>query len=289
MNVVIGLDGSDDAFAALRIGTDQFLADRITLVHAVDVGPFKSPLFASAVVSQAFEGYKAAVGMAGEALLDSTMARISSGKAQVDRVLQDGNPSSVVLDAATKRDANLLVVGSRGRNRMVESILGSVSHHILMKAPCPVLIARAPVATVERLIVGVEAFDDAQVLTDWLRMTPFRKRPPVHVVSAVPAIQAFDPVLAPALRSWPDDSVAMARRFVDDIVQRVNALGFAATGVALQGDPARYLVNEAGSAAMILVASHARRGVERLLLGSVSHAVVHLARCPVVVVPMAAT
>ena len=71
MNVVIGLDWSDDAFAALRIVTDQFAADRLTLVHAVDLGPFQSPLFASTVVSQALEGYKAAVEMAGEELLDA--------------------------------------------------------------------------------------------------------------------------------------------------------------------------------------------------------------------------
>jgi nucleotide-binding universal stress UspA family protein len=289
MNIVIGLDWSDDAMAALRIVTDQFLADRITLVHAVDLGPFKSPLFASTVVSQAFEGYKVAVELAGKELLDATTAKIPSGKGQIERILQEGKPSNVILDAARKQDATLLAVGTRGRNRTVESILGSASHHIVMKAPCPVLIARAPAATIERLIVGVEAFDDAHVLTDWLRVTPFRKRPPVHVVSAVPAIQLFDPVLAPALRSWPEDSLATARGFVDDIVQRVTDLGFAATGVALEGDPARCLINEAGSEAMIVMASHARRGVERLLLGSVSHAVVHHARCPLVVVPMAAT
>jgi nucleotide-binding universal stress UspA family protein len=52
----------------------------------------------------------------------------------------EGNPSRVLLDAAT--GADLLVVGSRGHGGFAEALLGSVSQHCVQHATCPVVIIR---------------------------------------------------------------------------------------------------------------------------------------------------
>ncbi|MEO3781042.1 universal stress protein [Micromonospora sp. B11E3] len=51
-----------------------------------------------------------------------------------------GRPAAALLDAAC--DAQLLVVGARGRGGFTGLLLGSTSHAVLHHAPCPVAIVR---------------------------------------------------------------------------------------------------------------------------------------------------
>jgi nucleotide-binding universal stress UspA family protein len=52
----------------------------------------------------------------------------------------------------------------------------------------------------------------------------------------------------------------------------------------LKGDPADQIAEAANDAQLLVIGSHGRRGVERFLLGSVSHAVLHHVSCPVLVI-----
>jgi nucleotide-binding universal stress UspA family protein len=55
----------------------------------------------------------------------------------------EGEPGPAIVDAAQSEAADLIVVGSRGRNRVERFVLGSVSDHVVRHAPCPVLIVRS--------------------------------------------------------------------------------------------------------------------------------------------------
>lgn len=62
---------------------------------------------------------------------------------QVSFLVWEGEPGPAIVEAAVSERADLIVVGSRGRNRVERFVLGSVSDHVVRHAPCPVLIARA--------------------------------------------------------------------------------------------------------------------------------------------------
>jgi nucleotide-binding universal stress UspA family protein len=91
--------------------------------------------------------------------------------ARVDAILQaagvsgtvdvhSGHAVSVLLRNATRTD--LLVVGSRGLGRAAETLLGSVSQHLVRHAPCPVVVMRAPARPdVARIVVGVDGSDES--------------------------------------------------------------------------------------------------------------------------------
>jgi nucleotide-binding universal stress UspA family protein len=62
---------------------------------------------------------------------------------EVEVVAESGSPVSVLVDAA--RDADLVVVGHRGRGALLSALLGSVGLGVVLNAPCPVTVVPAPV------------------------------------------------------------------------------------------------------------------------------------------------
>lgn len=65
--------------------------------------------------------------------IEATFSRIAS---------YHGDTGRVIVQAAEKRGANLIVVGSRGHSEIPSILLGSVAHKVVHLATCPVLIVR---------------------------------------------------------------------------------------------------------------------------------------------------
>jgi len=80
----------------------------------------------------------------GKRLLDKFLEGLPkqpSPKSEVREFLESGNPAETIVRVAKKWDADLIVMGSRGRGKMKGILLGSVSQDVLCNAPCPVLVA----------------------------------------------------------------------------------------------------------------------------------------------------
>ena len=61
---------------------------------------------------------------------------------RITTVTRDGNQARQLLRVTTQQEADLIVMGTRGRGRVEGLLLGSVSQKIAALAPCPCLIAR---------------------------------------------------------------------------------------------------------------------------------------------------
>lgn len=57
-------------------------------------------------------------------------------------ILLKGHPTEMILEYAKNRNADLIVIGSRGLSTFKEIFLGSVSHNVVQHAHCPVLVAK---------------------------------------------------------------------------------------------------------------------------------------------------
>jgi nucleotide-binding universal stress UspA family protein len=57
--------------------------------------------------------------------------------------LEEGKPATKILDAARNWPADLIVMGTHGRNAVANVLLGSVAQGVLHHAPCPVMVLRA--------------------------------------------------------------------------------------------------------------------------------------------------
>jgi universal stress protein A len=82
--------------------------------------------------------------------LDALKNELLSEGLTVDSHVEIGIPADVILDQASKRDVNLIVMGSHGKKGMTRLILGSVAEAMMRKAGCPVLIVKS----VEKEFIG---------------------------------------------------------------------------------------------------------------------------------------
>lgn len=147
MSILVATDFSPCSAGAVRLAAS--LARRrhvsLLLVHAVEPLPFGDP-----VLPVAPAGWASALLTAAEETLarEATNLR-TSGLAVETRVIV-GQAATVVLDTARDQGADLIVVGTHGRKGTAHLFLGSVAETIVRHAPCPVLVAREPVADLGR-------------------------------------------------------------------------------------------------------------------------------------------
>ena len=135
--IVVGVDGSDPAKAALRWAADQAV---LTEAHIDAVIAWEYPLFSVGRVLLPPEDPES---IARRVLAEAVDQTLGPGR-EVDvrqRVI-GGHPAQTLVDMA--QGALLLVVGSRGFGTFSAALLGSVAQHCVQHAPCPVVVVRGP-------------------------------------------------------------------------------------------------------------------------------------------------
>lgn len=95
------------------------------------------------VVSATTRSHSAERKAEAQAAVDKVSADLKAAGIASEGVVSEGRPDEVVIDTATARNADLIVVGSHGRTGFSRLILGSISERIMGQAQCPVLIARS--------------------------------------------------------------------------------------------------------------------------------------------------
>lgn len=137
--IVVGIDGSPGSRAALRWA----IAEARLRGASVEV------VTAYAVSYQAMNPESAYL----EADPEALVARVK--EMQASAIAEEGAPDVAIVPRAVpgpapgilvgaSQGAELLVVGSRGRGRVRDLLLGSVSHYVTHHAPCPVVVVRGP-------------------------------------------------------------------------------------------------------------------------------------------------
>jgi nucleotide-binding universal stress UspA family protein len=138
--VVVGVDGSEAARAALATAVDEAVRRDVELhvVTTFSVTDYWTDL-ASVVLSSVEETQAAARQWVGAQVAAALQERPAGAAAPVVRIeVVAGAPSDVLIDRA--RGAALLVVGSRGRGLFRALLVGSVALDCAMHAPGPVMV-----------------------------------------------------------------------------------------------------------------------------------------------------
>lgn len=288
--IVVGFDGSDPARAAVRWAADEatLRGRSLTIVHAilppVTTGGLGVGLPPSLDLIEDLED-------AARSEVEKVAADHRDGGLDVEGVVRIGAPSSVMLEAS--EDADLVVVGSRGRGGFTGLLLGSVGAQVAAHAGCPVAVIRSAVdRDRSKVVVGIDGSDAAEAALHFAFDEASRRGWTVHAVHAWD-VPAYDLLIVPngpvpvPLADVADDEVRLTAEvlsgFRDDYPD-VDVVESLVRAPAVQA-----LLDASADAAMVVVGTHGHGPAMGALLGSVSNGLLHKVTVPIVVVPPLAT
>ena len=141
--IVVGVDGSPFSDDALEWAYAQA---HVTGAELVVLHCWEYPYLGVIDFVGMDERIRATSHDGAEALLDATVSHLRAShpddNVTLTPLLLEGNPAWTLLDAA--KDADLIVIGSRGRSGLKTLLLGSVSHVVVTHAETPVVVVRRP-------------------------------------------------------------------------------------------------------------------------------------------------
>lgn len=283
MRVVIGIDWSDQTFAAVAQTFQLYHPTDVTLVHGIELGILEHPLVAQAGNVQGYDDFHHAMVDSGRQVVERAATMVPPEVTSIRKVNEISTPAQLILDSAANLSADLIVIGARGRNRLSEVVLGSVSHRVLMHSSRPTLIVRGEARKAQRVLVAIEDRDDADRAVRWLTQHPFAAPVELCVVHAVVPIGINEPYAGPEISAWIEDVQRYAEELVQSTAGKFANSHYKVSTKVVQGNPVAVIEQEAKDMDLVVVTSHGRKGISRFLLGSVSHAVVHHVTCPVLV------
>lgn len=146
--IMVGVDGSPASREALRWGLLEAVR-RASTVEAVLVTPPDDVFVPATSLGVHPHGEKPQLHPAEElhALVSMVRAEIADAPEVVETVVKGSAPDQL---ARASRNAEVLVVGRRGRRPLTEVFLGSVAASCLRHAECPVVVIPPAVSTEER-------------------------------------------------------------------------------------------------------------------------------------------
>jgi nucleotide-binding universal stress UspA family protein len=195
-----------------------------------------------------------------------------------------------IVEAASDADADLIVMGTHGRTGLNRMLMGSVAEDVVRASPCPVLTIRGaseepPSTRISRILVPVDFSDGSNLAVAHARdlaLTYGARIDLLHVVEEVlyPSTYGVEPVELPT-----DEVVANVENALAGLAREEIGIEHVVVEARVGYAPAtiREYADERESD-LIVIATHGRSGLDRVLMGSVTENVVRRATQPVFVV-----
>ncbi|WP_166348584.1 universal stress protein [Phytoactinopolyspora limicola] len=296
--IVVGVDGSRDSEAALFWAAEEarLRGDTLAILYAVHTPVTAVPFGGTAVLppTEELKSY-------GANLLDvaATMVRRGAADAGTDA---DAEPDDVQVTTelvvqppvmallAAAKEADLVVLGSRGLGTVGSAFLGSVSTRVASRADCPTIVVPVEHAEYRRggsVVVGVDG-DESDAAFRFAVAEAERRGTTVEVVHTYWLPMVAMPIEGANITGTSatyghETAEERLQAFMDRNQHVVPDTVTVKTQVVL-GDAAEVLGRMSEDAALVVVGSRGRGPLRGMLLGSVSQRLLHRVHGPVAVV-----
>ncbi len=282
MKTLLAVDGSDHSLEAVHALKYFAQAEQLTLLHALNVAGSVRPMMATRGDMEEYAAHEQSMREEGERLLDRVQALLPMNAGPSTKHLRIGAPEEVIVSMAEQQKADLIVMGARGVSPLKEWLLGSVSHRIITMAHCAALIVHGPVKAMKQILLPIHAPSDAEAAVRFLELKPFHDAVELTLLTVLPSTEPPGP--GDAATAYVEILEKQADT-IKRVTERLRAMGYQAHGVAVRGTPATIILQQAATlrSDLILMGTRNRQGITRLVLGSVSHEVLHKMPCPVLV------
>jgi nucleotide-binding universal stress UspA family protein len=180
-------------------------------------------------------------------------------------------PYQEIVDAATSNQADMIIMGRHGRTGLVRLMMGSVAAKVIGHAVCNVMIV-SPDAKVEckNILIATDGSKYSEAAASEAIGISKRCGSSLVVVSVAAS----------------DAEIAAAKDNIKKVAELAAKEGIQAEGFTVTGKPYEAITQTAKQkhAGLIILGSHGRTGLERLLMGSVTERVIGHTEAAVLVV-----
>jgi nucleotide-binding universal stress UspA family protein len=284
--VVVGYDHTPAGERALaEAGREAaWRGASVTVVHAFRPIPAAAPLTAMPLsFEESIEAEAVEVADAGADLLRSGHPGLT-----VEAKAVAGTPFEVLTDAA--RDAELLVVGSRGREGFADLLLGSVATRSVTHAPCLTLVVRASVEEERGTVIAAIDIEDAAeeilaaAFAEAAQRSARLKAISVWDISWAGVYQGDTEQVRRASQQAMVDAEAALKRLLEPWQAKYPDVR--ADQEAVDGSPSVILTGATTYADLIVAGAHRHgAGHDGVRLGPIADTLLQHADCPVLIVP----
>ena len=235
--------------------------------------------------------------------LAQVKAELEATGVKVETTVRSGSPAAEIVAEALDSGADVIAMATHGRSGLSRAFLGSVAEQVLSESAVPVLLFRPDghimqsIATVLVPVDGSPGGSLALASAIALARSVNARMVLLQVVVPTLAYTAmdvgiyggglwFDP-------TWDEELLASAKRYVEGLSNRLNQSGVQAVGIATMGGivtPSMSVADtivasaDQNNADLIVMSTHAHTGAARIILGSVSDALVRNSHRPVLMV-----
>jgi nucleotide-binding universal stress UspA family protein len=291
MKIVIAVDSSPGSKNAL-----QHVAARVwppgsaaCLLSVIDIGKLGGLVDTGPLLNGMTE--------AAEQLVKSEAELLAGSGLETTTAVTVGHPSSSIAEYAKQWQADFIYLGSHGHRGLTRFLLGSVSKSVVQGAACSVGIIRTGVAADPaagtrpglRVLLATDGSDCSLAAARSIARRPWLTGSKFRIISIADVIEA-------SIELWYTDvglleelqrlSREHAQRAIDAAEPVLTTAGLTTVKQAFVGLPRAAILDDAErwQADLIVVGSHGKRGIDRLLLGSVSESIAVHAPCSVEVI-----
>jgi nucleotide-binding universal stress UspA family protein len=284
--ILVPTDFSPHADLALEAALELAgrAGSRIALLHAFHVPPEAMPYLTPDTLTR--------MRAAAQSALDERCSRARALGLVCETRWAEAPPAQAIAESAAKGSADLIAIGSHGHTGLRYALLGSVAARVARAAPCPVLTVKQRPASgwaLRRIAVAMDfsvparrALACAQELA---RVWGPAQLVLVHARYVPPELSG----VFTEGTALPDEDAATGRE-LEQLRSELQAAGLSADYADETGHPAEVVQRVAArvGADLIALGTHGRRGVSRVLLGSVAEHVLRSAPACVLTVGPAA-
>lgn len=250
-----------------------------------------------------------------EHVLEKSKDILTGSNLNVKTDLILGYPQEIIIEYAEEHDIDLIVVGAKGLRATLGILLGGVAQQVVEYSSRPVLVVRAPFASLEKICLVTDGSEYSHRAMEYLTGRKLQgkqgkrcKRFPMPADCQIEVLHVLPPMQSPELiaRSWPMGTEIVpvyepdpraeeewiksekekGKAILNRAIEHFSNCGIDADGTLLWGDAATEILEYTKEHNIDLIVAGSR-GLSRMrgwLLGSVSRKLVHYANSSVLIV-----
>ena len=283
MRILLAVDGSEHSDHATKAIHSLASIHSLTVLHVLNLPRLTYPMLGPDIAKDLAMTVEQAMRTEGEEVLKRTMSHLSYHAAPVNTRLEEGAPAEIILSVAEEVQADLVMIGVRGVGQLQELVLGSVSHQVLTQARCPVLIIKTPVSHINKILLPLQDLEDVGRIKKFLNKHPFHGQVEITVFSVVPIPRSIFRAGISAHESKIQEALESTETFLDIAISELKSFPYCVIGLVGMGAPAETILEQEAETKpdLIVMGIHHPSSVSQILLGSVSHTVLHRSSAPI--------